>query len=178
MSILSSDGSPLFPSIDEGNFKELGSHLDRLNESLPAHFCLLSNLSGLLLLTAGEVDQRQAISFASLLAANISAVRQIALLIGEKNGFEKNFFEGNTHNLYVHELENDYILTIVFSRQTTFGLVRSVSQRYAPILVELLEQPGGEGAAISSNNGAEPLNTDLFSSELSSRLDNLFKLEE
>ncbi|MDD2942594.1 MAG: roadblock/LC7 domain-containing protein [bacterium] len=174
MSNLSSDGSPLFPSIDEGSFEALRAHLQRLAESLPAHFCLLSNLSGLLLLTAGEVDPRQATSFASLLAANISAVKQIALLIGEDAGFEKNFFEGKTHNLYVHELENDYILTIVFSRQTTFGLVRSLSQRYAPIFTELLEQSGSDKPSVIPNRSPG----DSFSTELTSRLDSLFKLEE
>jgi predicted regulator of Ras-like GTPase activity (Roadblock/LC7/MglB family) len=109
-----------FRSIDQ----VLGELLERTN-ALSAH---LIDRSGQLITSAGRVDDFDAMSFASLVAADFTANAELAQLLGE-SGVEAVVSEGRSRSIHSCLLADRVILCTVFDKRSSLGLVRFRARR-------------------------------------------------
>jgi predicted regulator of Ras-like GTPase activity (Roadblock/LC7/MglB family) len=109
-----------FTAIDE----QLNELLERTN-ALSVH---LVDRSGQLISSAGRVGDFDATAFGSLIAADFTANAEVAELLGER-GVEAVVSEGKTRSVYSCLLAGRIIMSTVFDRRSTLGLVRFRAQR-------------------------------------------------
>ncbi|RIK68708.1 hypothetical protein DCC62_24150 [candidate division KSB1 bacterium] len=76
--------------------------------------------------------------FAALTAGNFSAMREMANVIGEKDGFKFVFQEGERRNIYLCNVGFNFLLTIIFEKTVALGLVRIFANKAVENLKQVL----------------------------------------
>lgn len=109
-----------FRSID----RVLNELLDRSN-ALSVH---LVDRSGQLITTAGRIGDFDATAFASLIAADFTANAEVAHLLGE-SGVDAVVSESKGRSVYSCMLAGRIIMSTVFDKRSTLGIVRFRTQR-------------------------------------------------
>jgi len=115
--------------------------LQNLMRSGSARSVMLIDKTGQLINSVGEPPGFDAISFASLAAADFAANAMLAEMVGEKD-FATLVHQGTTASLYLSLIEgsapdgvdtsarpNRVILVVLFDRKTSLGLVRLKARR-------------------------------------------------
>jgi predicted regulator of Ras-like GTPase activity (Roadblock/LC7/MglB family) len=120
---------------DHSQFMELLEGLDRETN---AKFVFLLDKSGQKIAAAGELDNVDPTSLASLTAGNVAATEGVAQLVGEEE-FTSLFHEGKTENLHITVVANRVILLVVFDARSSLGLVRLRVEQHAPRLHEIVK---------------------------------------
>jgi predicted regulator of Ras-like GTPase activity (Roadblock/LC7/MglB family) len=103
-----------------------------------AKVVFLVDKNGSLLATAGETQDFDTTSLASLAAGNIAATGGLASLIGEKE-FSILFHEGERDNMHISVVGNRLILVVIFDRRSSVGLVRLRVRRAGVELEKILQ---------------------------------------
>jgi predicted regulator of Ras-like GTPase activity (Roadblock/LC7/MglB family) len=139
--------------------------LERLVRDANSKTVFLVDKNGQLIANAGEVENLDTTSLASLTAGNIAATGGLAKLIGEKE-FSILFHEGEKDNLHISIVGQRVILVVIFDRRATLGLVRlrvkKASEELDQIFDRLLKKVHAPGA--------QPLFTEISDEDI----DNLF----
>ena len=95
---------------------------DTLLEDANAKVVFLIDLNGQILSHAGDVDDMDTTSLASLTAGNVAATGGIAKLIKEKE-FSQIFHEGEKDHLHISVHGGRFILVVIFDHRSSIGLV-------------------------------------------------------
>ena len=114
------------------------SALRKLLTDSYAKVVFLVDKNGSLLSSAGETEDFDTTSLASLDAGNIAATGGLASLIGEKE-FSILFHEGERDNMHISVVENRLILVVVFDGRSSVGLVRLRVRRAGEELGKILK---------------------------------------
>jgi predicted regulator of Ras-like GTPase activity (Roadblock/LC7/MglB family) len=114
------------------------SVLKKLLTDSHAKVVFLVDKNGSLLSSAGETEDFDTTSLASLAAGNIAATGGLASLIGEKE-FSILFHEGERDNMHISVVENRLILVVVFDGRSSVGLVRLRVRRAGEELGKILK---------------------------------------
>jgi len=114
----------------ENDFRSIDQVLAELLERTNALSAHLIDRSGQLITSAGRVDDFDAMSFASLVAADFTANAELAQLLGE-SGVEAVVSEGRARSIHSCLLADRVILCTVFDRRSSLGLVRFRARRAA-----------------------------------------------
>ncbi len=117
----------------ENDFRSIDQVLAELLERTNALSTHLIDRSGQLITSAGRVDDFDAMSFASLVAADFTANAELAQLLGE-SGVEAVVSEGGSRSIHSCLLADRVILCTVFDRRSSLGLVRFRARRAAVVL--------------------------------------------
>jgi len=117
----------------ENDFRSIDQVLAELLERTNALSAHLIDRSGQLITSAGRVDDFDAMSFASLVAADFTANAELAQLLGE-SGVDAVVSEGRARSIHSCLLADRVILCTVFDRRSTLGLVRFRARRAAEAL--------------------------------------------
>jgi len=123
-----------------------------------ARVVFLVDKNGSLLATAGETEEFDTTSLASLAAGNIAATGGLASLIGEKE-FSILFHEGERDNMHISVVANRVILVVIFDRRSSVGLVR-LRVRRAAQEIETILQAVDANAQQQEEAGIEELTED------------------
>ena len=127
----------------EEEFDRISQLLNRLRIDASAKIVFLVDKNGQQIAGAGEVDQVDTTSLASLTAGNVAATDGLAKLIGEKE-FSILFHEGERDNLHISIVAGRVILVVIFDGRSSLGLVRlrvkKASQELAVIFDELMRK--------------------------------------
>ena len=107
--------------------------LDTLQQESNARFVFLLEKSGQHIAAAGEMDDVDPTSLASLTAGNVAATEGVAQLVGE-DGFTTLFHEGRTESLHICVVADRLILLVVFNERSSLGLVRLRVEQCMPEL--------------------------------------------
>ena len=133
----------------EEEFKHLEEALRRLRQEANAKAVFLIDKNGQQIASAGEVEQFDTTSLASLTAGNIAATGGLAKLIGEKE-FSILFHEGEKDNLHISIIGGRVILVVIFDSRSSLGLVRLRVKKASDelnkifeILMKKAQGPGG-----------------------------------
>jgi predicted regulator of Ras-like GTPase activity (Roadblock/LC7/MglB family) len=86
----------------------------------------------------GDVDLMDVTIIAALAAGSFAATRELARRIGEVE-FNALYHQGNGTHIFMNSVDEDTIMTTVFGRSTTVGLVRFYSAAAAQRLAEILK---------------------------------------
>ena len=138
----------------EEEFKHLEEALRRLRQEANAKAVFLIDKNGQQIASAGEIEQFDTTSLASLTAGNVAATDGLAKLIGERE-FSVLFHEGQQDHIHISIVAKRAILVVIFDDRSSLGLVRLRVKRASVDLEKIFEMmlqksERGAGAAHSS----------------------------
>jgi predicted regulator of Ras-like GTPase activity (Roadblock/LC7/MglB family) len=123
----------------EKEFLDFQSVLKKLLANSFAKAVFLIDKNGSYITSAGETDNFDTTSLASLAAGNIAATGELAALIGERE-FSILFHEGERDNMHITVVANRLILVIIFDRRSSVGLVRLRTRKATVDLERILKE--------------------------------------
>jgi predicted regulator of Ras-like GTPase activity (Roadblock/LC7/MglB family) len=103
----------------EEEFNQIQVVVDRLVRDANAKVVFIVDKNGQLIAAAGDIDNVDTTSLASLTAGNIAATGGMAKLLKEQE-FATQFHEGEKANIHIHRV----ILVVIFDAKSSLGLVR------------------------------------------------------
>ncbi len=125
----------------EEEFNQIQVVVGRLVREANAQVVFIIDKNGQLIAAAGDSEQIDTTSLASLTAGNIAATGGIAKLLRE-NEFSTQFHEGERANIHIQLVGNRVILVVIFDNKTSLGLVRlrvkKASEELGRIFADLL----------------------------------------
>lgn len=77
----------------------------------------------------------------NLSAGEFSASNELALLLGEKDGFKMVLHEGEKRNVFVCAVDRDHFLVVIFETGAALGMIRLFTKRTTEQLNPILSQP-------------------------------------
>jgi predicted regulator of Ras-like GTPase activity (Roadblock/LC7/MglB family) len=139
----------------EEEFKHLEEALRRLRQEANAKAVFLIDKNGQQIAAAGEIENFDTTSLASLTAGNVAATDGLAKLIGERE-FSVLFHEGQQDHIHISIVAKRAILVVIFDDRSSLGLVRLRVKRANVDLEKIFElmiqkgEKGAGGAAVQS----------------------------
>ena len=139
----------------EEEFKHLEEALRRLRQEANAKAVFLIDKNGQQIASAGEIEQFDTTSLASLTAGNVAATDGLAKLIGERE-FSVLFHEGQQDHIHISIVAKRAILVVIFDDRSSLGLVRLRVKRASVDLEKIFEvmlqkgERGTQGAVHAS----------------------------
>ena len=122
----------------EEEFNQIQAIVDRLVSEANARVVFIIDKNGQLIAAAGETEQLDTTSLASLTAGNSAATGGMAKLLRE-NEFTTQFHEGEKANIHIQLVGNRVILVVIFDNKTSLGLVRLRVKRSSEELNRIFE---------------------------------------
>ena len=151
-------------------FQRLDQALKKLRSEANARAIFLIDKTGQQIAAAGELDQFDTTSLASLTVGNVAATDGLAKLIGERE-FSVLFHEGKRDHIHISIVAKRAILLVIFDDRSSLGLVRLRVKRSTQDLDHIFEdmQSKGEKGAMTG-----PAHTSPFSEITDEDIDALF----
>jgi predicted regulator of Ras-like GTPase activity (Roadblock/LC7/MglB family) len=126
-------------------FQRLERSLRQLRQDASARAVFLFDKSGQQIAAAGETDQFDATSLASLTAGNVAATDGLAKLIGERE-FSTLHHEGQRDHMHISIVGKRAILLVIFDERSSLGLVRLRVKRSSVELEKIFEEMRVKGS--------------------------------
>ncbi|MCL1945601.1 MAG: roadblock/LC7 domain-containing protein [Chitinivibrionia bacterium] len=98
---------------------------------------MVINKSGRLISYQSEANVLDKISIAALVSGSFASSGAIANLIGEKE-FETLYQEGAVHHLYVAQVDENNILTIIFTDRSNLKRIKTAIDDHKSAMLEIL----------------------------------------
>ncbi|HSM15123.1 MAG TPA: roadblock/LC7 domain-containing protein [Thermoanaerobaculia bacterium] len=128
----------------EEEFRRLDTALRKLRQESNARVIFLIDRTGQQIAAAGEVDQFDTTSLASLTAGNVAATDGLAKLIGERE-FSVLFHEGQRDHIHISIVAKRAILLVIFDERSSLGLVRLRVKRASQEMDQIFEEMSRKG---------------------------------
>ena len=152
----------------EEEFRNLEEALRRLRQEANARAVFLIDKNGQQIAAAGETEQFDTTSLASLTAGNVAATDGLAKLIGERE-FSVLFHEGQQDHIHISIVARRAILVVIFDERSSLGLVRLRVKRANADLESIFESMVEKGEA-----SGKPATSSPFSEITDDDIDALF----
>ena len=134
----------------EEEFKEIQRVCDKLYVESNSKVVFIVDKNGQPIAAAGELENLDITSLASLTAGNIAATGGMASLLEEKE-FSTQFHEGESTNIHIQIVGQRVILVVIFDQRSSLGLVRlrvrKSSEELNKIFDRLVTKAQAPGAA-------------------------------
>jgi predicted regulator of Ras-like GTPase activity (Roadblock/LC7/MglB family) len=153
----------------EEEFHRLEETLRRLRQESNAKAVFLIDKNGQQIAAAGEIEQFDTTSLASLTAGNVAATDGLAKLIGERE-FSVLFHEGQQDHIHISIVAKRAILVVIFDDRSSLGLVRLRVKRASGDLEKVFDAMVGK----SERTGEGQLHPSPFSEITDEDIDALF----
>jgi predicted regulator of Ras-like GTPase activity (Roadblock/LC7/MglB family) len=123
----------------EEEFRKIDAELQKLHQQSNSKVVFLVDKNGQLIASAGETQDMDTTSLASLTAGNIAATGGIARLLGEKE-FTILFHEGEKDNIHISLIGQRIILVVIFDHRSSLGLVRLRVKKASEMLGRIFDE--------------------------------------
>jgi len=150
-------------------FQRLDTALKKLRQEANARAIFLIDKNGQQIAAAGEVEQFDTTSLASLTAGNVAATDGLAKLIGERE-FSVLFHEGKRDHIHISIVGKRAILLVIFDDRSSLGLVRLRVKRSSQELDHIFD----DMQLKKEKGAANPAHTSPFSEITDEDIDALF----
>ena len=157
-----------FVLFDE-EFQQIKEVIGRLKADAQAKVVFIVDKNGQQIAAAGEVDQFDTTSLASLTAGNVAATDGLAKLIGERE-FSVLFHEGKRDHIHISIVAKRAILLVIFDDRSSLGLVRLRVKRGSQEMDHIFE----EMQVKQTKGAASPTHASPFSEITDEDIDALF----
>jgi len=141
--------------LHEEDFHQFGESLRRLRQDANAKAVFLIDKNGQQIASAGEVEQFDTLSLASLTAGNVAATDGLAKLVGERE-FSVLFHEGEQDHIHISIVAQRGILVVIFDDRSSLGLVRLRVKRANAELERTFESMMQKGEGEGSGGRPSP----------------------
>jgi predicted regulator of Ras-like GTPase activity (Roadblock/LC7/MglB family) len=111
--------------------------LSRLVEETGGNHALLLDKSGQVIACHGDGNRQDTTALGALIAGTFASSREVAKLLREKD-FKMLFQQGVRENLFIALISEQWILTIIFSKETHIGLVKVLIKKASEELASVL----------------------------------------
>jgi predicted regulator of Ras-like GTPase activity (Roadblock/LC7/MglB family) len=155
--------------VSESELGNIARVLGRLAQDAGAGQVLLLDKSGQLILTQGQVGQRDMLALGALLAGAFSSSRQVAAILGERD-FRDILQQGVHESINTSLIGEQWLLVVLFDKQTHVGLVKVLARKATDELERVLERVRTGGA-----QAKEQVVNVQFRSSVESTIDQLFQ---
>lgn len=102
-----------------------------------ANHAFMVHSSGNLIVEGGRMPMDQIQALAALAAANFSATRRMAQLLGQQE-FTLLFHKGTEHNIHFFRMNTDFILVTLFGNNVSLGMIRLGSSKATKQILSIL----------------------------------------
>jgi predicted regulator of Ras-like GTPase activity (Roadblock/LC7/MglB family) len=123
----------------EEDYHGLEEALRRLRRDSNAKAVFLIDKNGQQIAAAGDVENFDSTSLASLTAGNVAATDGLAKLIGERE-FSVLFHEGQRDHIHISIVARRAILLVIFDERSSLGLVRLRVKRASAEMDRIFEE--------------------------------------
>ncbi len=123
----------------EEDYRGLEEALRRLRRDSNAKAVFLIDKNGQQIAAAGDVENFDSTSLASLTAGNVAATDGLAKLIGERE-FSVLFHEGQRDHIHISIVAKRAILLVIFDERSSLGLVRLRVKRASGEMGQIFEE--------------------------------------
>ena len=113
--------------------------LSRLAEETGGNHTLLLDKSGQVIASHGEATRQDTTALGALIAGTFASSREVAKLLREKDP-EMLFQKGARENLFTALIAEQWILTVIFNKETHIGLVKVLIKKATEELARVLER--------------------------------------
>jgi len=155
----------------EEEFKRIDGELQNLRTQANASVVFLVDKNGQLIASAGDTQDVDTTSLASLTAGNIAATGGIAKLLGEEE-FTILFHEGAKDNINISLVGSRVILAVIFDSRSSIGLVRLRVKKATESLAKIFDDIAGKA---QSDKAAGKTEDSPFSEISDDDIDSLFR---
>ena len=155
--------------ITEGELGNIARVLGKLASDTGAGHVLLLDKSGQSISRQGQGGQRDVVALGALLAGAFSSSRQVAEILGERD-FRSILQQGVHESIFTSQVGEQWLLVIVFDKQTHVGLVKVLARKVVEELERVLDRVLAGGAAIQPE-----VVTVQFRNSVENTIDLLFK---
>ena len=125
--------------ITDGDLGNIARILGRLSQTTSASHVLLLDKAGQLSSLQGQGGQRDIVALGALLAGAFGSSRQVAAILGERD-FRNIYQQGLHESIYTSLVGEQWLLVVVFDKQTHVGLVKVLARRAVEELEGVLER--------------------------------------
>jgi predicted regulator of Ras-like GTPase activity (Roadblock/LC7/MglB family) len=139
----------------EEEFQRLEEALRRLRQDANAKAVFLVDKNGQQIAAAGEIEQFDTTSLASLTAGNVAATDGLAKLIGERE-FSVLFHEGQQDHIHISIVAKRAILVVIFDDRSSLGLVRLRVKRAGGDMEKIFETMTAKSESTDPSRSASP----------------------
>ncbi len=155
--------------VSEGELGNITRVLVRLTLDTGATHVLLLDKSGQLIATQGPAGQRDIIALGALLAGAFASSRHVAEILGERD-FRSILQQGVNESIYTSLVGEQWLLVIVFDKQTHIGLVKVLARKATEELERVLER-----VRVGGRQAKEQVVNVQFRSSVENTIDLLFQ---
>jgi predicted regulator of Ras-like GTPase activity (Roadblock/LC7/MglB family) len=124
-------------NLHEPEYRRIQAILEKVQKELRADIVMLVSQSGQPIVILESEEKFDYTSLASLAAANLAATDSLASLVGEGE-FSVVVHQGKNRSLFISDLLRKFSLVLVFSADTTLGLVRYKAKKTIILLEEVI----------------------------------------
>ena len=130
----SSDSESSTPSGEHS----IEDQLQQLQINAGARGVLLINSEGSPVQVAGQVEPKKIEYVSALVASNFYSSAELSSLVDNQKVFGASFYEGDTHNLYVCDVNGKFLLAVIFDARLRPGVIWFYAKQTALALAPLL----------------------------------------
>ncbi len=129
---------PLDLEVSQLNDQSVESYLQKLQVDAGSRGVILITSDGHQVQLVGQIDNSKLEYICALIAANFHSPLELSNLLDNQKPFKASFFEGDSYNLYVCNVNGKYLLAVVFDVRLRPGVVWFYTKQTASALVSLL----------------------------------------
>jgi predicted regulator of Ras-like GTPase activity (Roadblock/LC7/MglB family) len=140
-------------AIDEQQCDLFGLALTDLSVQAEANAVILMDTGGNILASICKADDGVLSTVAALAAASFSATRELSTLLGE-SGFNAIHHQGDDSSIFIQNAAGEFLMIVVFDKNTTAGLVRLYVGKTIQELEPELFRVAGQGYQLTDRPNA------------------------
>ena len=122
--------------------QDIRTHLQSLQANANARCVFLLRSDGYPVHIVGETKSLQVSNITALIAANFMSAGELANLLGNRKVFKSSFHEGDDYNVYAYNVNDAFLLAVVFDANRKPGVVWFYTRQTALTLAPLLTGGG------------------------------------
>ena len=130
--------SPALAGLSPLENETIDSHLRKLQVDAGVRGVILISAEGRPIQVAGQIDNAKAEYICALVAANFFSPAELSSLLDNRQPFKASFYEGDAYNLYVCNVNEKFLLAVVFDVKLRPGVVWFYTKQTAAALLPLL----------------------------------------
>jgi predicted regulator of Ras-like GTPase activity (Roadblock/LC7/MglB family) len=163
------DGSKII-TFSADQYEGVKKYLGELYSKTRAKVVLFADMAGQIICERGDTAEMNTTVLAALAAGDFAATAEIAKLVGEGDRFKLHLHEGETKNVYLTNVGDQFFLIIIFDANVALGMVRVYTKKAVESILVVVE----EAANTEGLSEADIIDED-FGNLLAQELDGAFR---
>lgn len=155
---------------DPAQYEGIKKYLGELYSKTRAKVVLFADMAGQIIGERGDTAEMNTTVLSALAAGDFAATAEIAKLIGEGDRFKLHFHEGETKNIYLTNVGDQFFLIIIFDASVALGMVRVYTKKAVESILSVIAE-----AASNQGTAAEDMIDEDFGRLLAEELDGAFR---